>query len=83
MAFREAVTAEPLDLGEGAFREVLRVAALQHAGDHLVMEMVHAAGEFERRHATAQCIGLIRGEAGANDGDLHRLLLEQIGRAHV
>ena len=39
----------------------------------LVMSPLRAEG----RHGAAQLVGLGRGEAGADDGDLHRLLLEQ------
>jgi hypothetical protein len=40
-------------------------------------EMADAAGELERRHRAAQLIGLAGGEAGAFDGDPHRLFLEE------
>ena len=36
-----------------------------------------AAGALEGRHGAAQLVGLAGCEAGADDGDLHRLFLEQ------
>ena len=77
MAFRKAVAAEALDLLEGALGEILRVAVRDHAVDHLVAKRADAAGRLERRHRPAQRVGLGRGEAGADDRHLHRLLLEE------
>ena len=39
--------------------------------------MRDATGEFECRHAAPKRVCLARGETGANNGDLHRLFLEQ------
>ncbi len=77
VALREAVLAEALDLAEAALGEVARVAARHHAVDHLLAEGVDRAAVPEGRHGAAQPVGLGRGEAGGDDGDLHRLLLEQ------
>ena len=43
----------------------------------LVAEAVDGADALERRHGAAQPVGLARLEARADDGDAHRLLLEQ------
>jgi len=80
VAFREAVGAEALQLGKGALGEVALVAALDHAADQLVAEARHAAGFLEGRHGAAELVGLARGEPGAVDRDLHRLLLELVRR---
>ena len=78
VAFGEAVAAEALDLLEGALGEILRYSRLAIMPlDHLVAEMADAAGRLEGRHRAAQRVGLGRGEAGADDRDLHRLLLEE------
>jgi hypothetical protein len=77
MALGKAIGAEALDLLEGALGEILTVAARHHAADQLVVEMADPAGHLEGRHGAAQLIGLGRGEARADDGDLHRLLLEE------
>src|SRR5260370_5891639 len=77
VALREAVAAEALDLLEAAFREIARMVPRDHALDHLVAELVDDAGLLEGRHGTAQTIGIVGAEAGADDGDLHRLLLEE------
>ena len=58
MAFGEAVAAEALDLLEGPLGEVMRVAVLQHAADHLVAEVGDAAGGFEGCHRTAKRVCL-------------------------
>jgi len=38
---------------------------------------VDGAGFAEGRHGAAQLVGLGWGEAGGDDGDVHRLFLEQ------
>ena len=77
MAFREAVFAEALDLAEAALGEVARIVPCDHAFDHLGLERADGAGALEGRHGAAQLVGLARREAAGDDGDLHRLLLEQ------
>ena len=77
MAFREAVFAEALDLAEAALGELARIVARDHAFDHLGLERADGAGALEGRHGAAQLVGLARREAAGDDGDLHRLLLEQ------
>ena len=77
MAFRESVTAEAFELGEGLLGEFLRVAACDHAVDQLVAKLRDPAGMLEGRHAAPELVGLARREPGALDGDAHRLLLEQ------
>src|SRR5690606_36959834 len=69
------------DLVKAALREVAVVAARGHSLDHAVAEEVDVAVLLEGRHGPAQAGGLRRGEAGADDGDPHRLLLEQ-GHPH-
>ena len=53
MAFRKAVSAEPLDLVEAAGREVACVAVRHHAGDEFVAEQVDLAVALEGRHRAA------------------------------
>ncbi len=77
VAFREAVFAEALDLVEAALGEVARVAVRQHAVDHLALETADGADALEGGHGAAQFVGLRRREAGGDDGNLHRLFLEQ------
>ena len=77
MAFGEAVAAESLDLPEGALGKILRIAARDHAVDQLAAEMADPARELERRHRAAELVGLGRRKAGADDRDLHCLLLKQ------
>jgi hypothetical protein len=77
MAFREAVAAEALDLGKAARGEIRVIAALQHAADEAVAESADGAHPLEGGERTAQPVGLGRGEARRDHGDLHRLLLEQ------
>ena len=77
MAFGEAVAAEAFDLGEGFFGEFGGVAAVDHAADEFLLEVADAAGELEGGHGAAELVGFARGEAGALDGDLHGLFLEE------
>ena len=77
VAFGKAVGAEALELPKGLLGELELVAVRHHAGDQLVPERRHPAGELEGRHRLAQHVGFARREAGAFDGDPHRLLLEQ------
>ena len=77
MAFGEAVIAEAFDLAEAALGEIPVVAARGHAVDHLVAEGADGADPPEGRHGAAQPVGLAGGEAGGDDGDLHRLFLKE------
>ncbi|MNQ36084.1 hypothetical protein D3C85_495960 [compost metagenome] len=77
VAFRKAVGAEALKLAEGLFRELGRIAALDHAPHQLVLEVADPARELERGHGAAKLVGLGGGEAGAFNGDPHGLLLEE------
>ena len=77
VALGEAVGAEALDLAEAAFGEVGRVAVRGHAGEEALAEGVDGADVLEGGERAAQPVGLVGGEAGADDGDLHRLLLEE------
>ena len=77
VALREAVIAEALDLLEAGLGEVLVVAAAHHAAHQLAVPLLDLAGAPERRHRAPEPVGLGRREARGDDGDLHRLLLEQ------
>src|SRR5205823_2809827 len=77
VALGKAVFAKTLDLAEAAFGEVLGIAAPDHAVDELVAKELDRAGAPEGRHGAAQLVGLAGGKAGGDDGDLHRLLLEE------
>ena len=77
VALGKAVLAEALDLAEAALGEFTLVAVANHAGDELLAEGVDGADVAEGGHGAAQLVGLVGREAGADDGDLHRLLLEQ------
>src|SRR6185312_16123515 len=73
----KTVGTKPFDLLETGFRKVLGIVFHKHAGDELLTERGDAAGTLERRHRAAETIGFSRREAGTDDGNLHRLLLEQ------
>ena len=77
MAFGETVGSETLDLLEAPLGEVALISALEHAVDELVPKAADAAGPLEGGHGTPEAVGLAGREAGGDDGDLHRLLLEQ------
>ena len=77
MALGKAVFAKTLDLAEAALGEVALVALGRHALDHLVLKGLDRADPAEGRHGAAQLVGFGRGEARGDDGDPHRLLLEQ------
>ena len=77
MAFGETIAAEPLDLLKTARGEFGLVTACHHAADHLGFEILHRADVAERRHGTAQQIGLHGGKIGRRDRQPHRLFLEQ------
>ncbi len=77
VTFRKAVFAEPLDLAEAALGEVTRIVSRHHSFDHLGLELADGAGALEGRHGPAQLVGFARREAAGDDGDLHRLFLEQ------
>ena len=78
VAFGKAVAAEALDLLEGALGEI--AAHSRCAIMPLIIlsrKWLTPPVDLERRHRAAQRIGLGRREAGADDRDLHRLLLEE------
>ena len=77
MALRKAIGSEALDLLEAAHREILRIAVPQHAADEFRFEAMDVAGLSECRHRTAQTVRLGGLESGGDDGDAHRLLLEE------
>ena len=77
VALGEAVAAEALDLLEHPLGKAPLVAAPDHALDQLVLVAGDAARQLEGRHGAAQLVGLLRREAGGDDGQPHRLLLEQ------
>ena len=77
VAFRKAVGAEPLDLLEAGFREFPWIPFGGHAADEFFAEHPDAAGALERRHRAPELVGLAGRKSGADDGDLHRLFLEQ------
>ena len=77
MAFRKAIGAEALDLFETAFGEIAWVISRDHAFDHFCTKCLDDTDAFEGRHGTAQFVGLSRGEACGDDGNLHRLFLEE------
>ena len=74
--FREAITAEALDLLEQAAREFLVVAALDHAAGELFLESEQFAVLAPVGNGAAQLVGLAAGETGCNHGQLDHLLLE-------
>lgn len=49
---------------------------LRHALDDLLAILLQVALAFPGRHRAPQFVGLARGEAGRDDGDLHHLFLE-------
>ena len=77
VGFRKTVIAEAFDLLETTFGEIGVIAIADHAADHFVAEMADGAGFLEGRHGPPQLVGLGRGETGGDDGDFHRLFLEQ------
>ena len=77
VAFRKTVIAKPLDLGEAALGEIVRISIFLHAAQKPVLEGMDGAIAAERGHGAPQFVGFTRGEAGGDDGDLHRLFLEQ------
>ena len=77
VAFRKAVFAEALDLLEAARGEFALVAAIAHAIDEFLLEPLDGADALERRHRAPQPVGFLRLELRRDDGEPHRLLLEQ------
>ena len=77
MAFGKAVFAKAFHLLETTMGESRIIAARDHAGDHHLLVVLDRANLAERRHGTAQAIGLVSGKAGRIDGNLHGLLLEE------
>src|SRR3546814_957642 len=56
MAFGKAIAAEAFELPEGLLGEFGRIAALDHAGDQLLLELRDPAGVLESRHSAAELI---------------------------
>src|SRR3546814_2868961 len=77
MCFGKAIAAESVELPEGLLCEFGRIAALDHAGDQLLLELRDPAGVLESRHSAAELIGFRRREARAFDRNAHRLFLEE------
>src|SRR5690606_15468463 len=77
MAFGKAIFTETFDLGEAPLGKFLRISVALHALHELVSELVNRTGPPECRHRSTQFVGLGRCEAGALDGDTHRLFLEE------
>ena len=77
VALGKTVAAKALDLLETPLGKGRVVAPRRHALAQLVTETVQHAALLEGRHGPAQLVSLARGEAGCDDGNLHRLLLEQ------
>src|SRR6516225_3748910 len=77
VAFGKAVGPEPFDLAETAGCEIAVVAVSDHAGDEFAAEQMNVAVAFEGRHGAAQPVRVFRRKAGADNGDLHRLLLKE------
>ena len=77
VAFGKAVFAEAFDLREARFGEVARHTRSPSCRDEFRFQRSDRADALERRHRAAQFVRLRRRKAGADDGDLHRLLLEQ------
>ena len=77
MAFGKTVRAEALDLLETGDDEFFLITARDHAADEFLPEGADGADMAERRHGAAQAIGFVGGEFGGDDGQPHRLFLEQ------
>jgi hypothetical protein len=56
--------------------EFVAIAALAHAVEQPVAEGLEAALALPGGHGAAQLVGLAGREAGGDDGELHRLFLE-------
>jgi hypothetical protein len=57
--------------------EIALITVFDHAFDHLGLERTDGADPAEGGHGAAQLVGLAGREAAGDDGDVHRLLLEQ------
>ena len=77
VAFGKTVAAEAFDLRKAPRREIGVIAARQHAVDEPIPKPADCAHAFERGKGTAQLVGLCRGKAGGNHGNLHGLFLKQ------
>jgi hypothetical protein len=73
----ETVLAEAFDLAEAPLGEVAGIAAGRHSLDQLFTELMDHADPAEGGHGAPKPVGLGRREAGGDDGDPHRLLLEE------
>ena len=77
MAFRKTITGKSLQLLEDPFGEFLAVATFLHATHQALAVDFQVAMAAPGGHGTPQLIGLARGVAGSNDGQLHGLLLKE------
>ncbi len=77
VAFGEAIAAKALDLLDQPLGEILADAVGAHPFDQRIAEFADAAGHLEGRHRAAEPVGFARAETRTDDGDLHRLFLEQ------
>ncbi len=77
MAFGKPIASEALDLVVAALRESAIVAAPHHPLDHLRFIAMDRSDIAEGGHGPAKAIGLVRREARRDNGNLHRLFLEQ------
>ena len=77
MAFRETVGAEAFELAESALGKLAFVTVVDHSLDQLVLEVRHAASEFEGGHRPPELVGFARGEAGRIGWRPAWLFLEQ------
>ena len=78
VALGEAVAAEAPNAFEDLLGEGGRVAAGRHAFDEAAAELVdRVAGPLPRRQGAAQLVGFPGREARRDDGEGHRLLLEE------
>ena len=77
MALGKAVVGEGSHLDEDLLGDVTGDAALGHAGEQPLLQLLHPLVRALRAHRLAELIGLGRREAGDVDRHLHQLLLEQ------
>ena len=77
MAFRKAVVGKPLQLLEDPLGKRQAVAALLHATHQTLAVGLQVAMTAPGGHRAPQLVGLARGVAGGDDGQLHGLLLKE------
>ena len=76
VTLRETILAETADLADDPFGPLVGVAPLPHAGAQSILERPQATLAFPGCHRSPQLIGLAGREPTCDDGELHRLLLE-------